>query len=205
LITLDVMMAEMDGWAVLTALKAEPDVADIPVIMLTMFDDKEMGFALGASDFLSKPINRDRLVNVLHRHHHSHEPCQVLVVEDEPSIREMVRRVLEKEGWTVREAENGKAGLQAVAESKPAVILLDLMMPIMNGFDFIRELRKNPDWLEIPVVILTAKDLTLDDRTLLKGNVKKIFQKGNYNRDQLLNEVRMLVKKRTAEAEPPKT
>src|SRR5439155_19597623 len=89
--------------------------------------------------------------------HGGHQPCQVLVVEDEPSIRQMVRRVLEKEGWTVREAENGRAGLQAVAESKPAVILLDLMMPVMNGFDFVRELRKNKDWQEIPVVILTAK------------------------------------------------
>ncbi|PYK98781.1 MAG: hypothetical protein DME19_11175, partial [Verrucomicrobia bacterium] len=120
LITLDVLMAEMDGWSVLTALKADPEIAEIPVIILTMFDDKEMGFALGASDYMTKPINRDRLVNVLRKHHHGHQPCQVLVIEDEPSIRQMVRRVLEKEGWTVREAENGKAGLHAVAESKPS-------------------------------------------------------------------------------------
>src|SRR5437773_1131971 len=137
LITLDVLMAETDGWSVLTALKADPDTADIPVIILTMFDDKEMGFALGASDYMTKPINRDRLVNVLRKHHHGQPPSQVLVVEDEPSIRQMVRRVLEKEGWVVREAENGKAGLRAVSENTPAVILLDLMMPVMNGFDFI--------------------------------------------------------------------
>jgi signal transduction histidine kinase/CheY-like chemotaxis protein len=196
LITLDVLMAETDGWSVLTALKADPDTADIPVIILTMFDDKEMGFALGASDYMTKPINRDRLVNVLRKHHHGHPPLQVLVIEDEPSIRQMVRRVLEKEGWVVREAENGKAGLQAVSENKPAVILLDLMMPVMNGFDFIRELRKNKDWQDIPVVILTAKDLTLEDRQQLKGNVERVYQKGEYNRDQLLNEVRELVKTR---------
>src|SRR5437867_804386 len=197
LITLDVLMAEMDGWSVLTALKADPAIADIPVIILTMFDDKEMGFALGASDYMTKPINRDRLVNVLRRHHHGgHQPCQVLVVEDEPSIRQMVRRVLEKEGWTVREAENGRAGLQAVAESKPAVILLDLMMPVMNGFDFIRELRKNKEWQHIPVVILTAKDLTVEERRQLKGNVEQILQKGDYSREQLLSEVRELVKHR---------
>jgi CheY-like chemotaxis protein len=118
----------------------------------------------------------------------------VLVVEDEPSIRQMVRRVLEKEGWAVREAENGQAGLQAVAESKPAVILSDLMMPVMNGFDFIRELRKNKEWRDIPVVILTAKDLTVEDRQQLKGNVEQILQKGDYNRDQLLSEVRELVR-----------
>jgi DNA-binding response OmpR family regulator len=194
LITLDVLMAEMDGWSVLTALKADPATAEIPVIILTMFDDKEMGFALGASDYMTKPINRDRLVNVLRRHHHTHGSCQVLVIEDEPNIRQMVRRVLEKEGWSVREAENGRAGLHAVAESKPAVILLDLMMPVMNGFDFIRELRKNKDWHEIPIIILTAKDLTIDDRNALKGNVERVLQKGDYSREQLLGQVRELVK-----------
>jgi signal transduction histidine kinase/CheY-like chemotaxis protein len=205
LITLDVMMAEMDGWAVLTALKADPAVAEIPVIVLTMFDDKEMGFALGATDYMTKPINRDRLVSVLRKHHHGHEPSQVLVVEDEPSIRQMVRRVLEKEGWTVREAENGKAGIHAVAENKPAVILLDLMMPVMNGFDFIRELRKNKDWQDIPVVILTAKDLTVEDRQQLKGNVERILQKGDYNREQLLSEVRELVKHQVPPETPAKS
>src|SRR3989454_10456431 len=206
LITLDVLMAEMDGWSVLTALKADPAIADIPVIILTMFDDKEMGFALGASDYMTKPINRDRLVNVLRRHHHGgHQPCQGLVVEDETSIRQIVRRVLGKEGWTVREAENGRAGLQAVAESKPAVILLDLMMPVMNGFDFVRELRKNKDWQEIPVVILTAKDLTVEDRQQLKGNVERVLQKGDYNREQLLGEVRALVKQRAQPETPTQT
>jgi CheY-like chemotaxis protein len=199
------MMAEMDGWSVLTALKADPEVANIPVVVLTMFDDKEMGFALGATDYMTKPIDRDRLVNVLRKHHHSHQPSQVLVVEDEPSIRQMVRRVLEKEGWVVKEAENGKAGIQAVAESKPAVILLDLMMPIMNGFDFIRELRKNKDWEDIPVVILTAKDLTVEDRTQLKGNVERILQKGDYDREQLVNEVRELVKTRIHLETPAKS
>lgn len=205
LITLDVMMAEMDGWSVLTALKAEPETADIPVIVLTMIEDKEMGFALGATDYMTKPINRDRLVNVLRRHQHSDEPCQVLVVEDEPNIRQMVRRVLEKEGWTVREAENGRAGLQAVAESKPAVILLDLMMPIMNGFDFIREVRKNREWAGIPVVILTAKDLTVEDRQQLRGNVESVLQKGDYSREQLLDEVRQLVQARVRPEPAPKT
>src|SRR3989440_10812936 len=151
------------------------------------------------------PISRDRLVSVRGKRHLSQRPCQVLVVEDEPSIRQMVRRVLEKEGWTVREAENGKAGLQAVAESKPSVILLDLMMPVMNGFDFIREMRKNKDWQDIPVVILTAKDLTVEDRQQLKGNVERVLQKGDYNREQLLSEVRELVKHRVQPETPAKS
>ncbi|PYM12105.1 MAG: hypothetical protein DME18_12235 [Verrucomicrobia bacterium] len=116
-----------------------------------------------------------------------------------------VRRVLEKEGWTVREAENGKAGLHAVAESKPSVVLLDLMMPVMNGFDFIRELRKNKDWEDIPVVILTAKDLTVEDRQQLKGNVERVLQKGDYNREQFLSEVRELVKHRVEPQAPAET
>jgi len=194
LITLDVMMAEMDGWSVLTALKADPEIADIPVIILTMFDDKEMGFALGATDYMTKPINRDRLVGVIRKYQHADHVRQILVVEDEPSIRQMVRRVLEREGWKVREAENGQAGIRAVAASKPAVILLDLMLPVMTAFDFVRELRNNSAWQDIPVVILTAKDLTGDDRQQLKGNVERILQKGDYNREQLLNEVRELVK-----------
>jgi CheY-like chemotaxis protein len=193
-ITLDVMMAEMDGWTVLSALKADPETVDIPVIVMTMFDDKEMGFALGASDYMTKPVNRDRLMSVLRRHHQGHLPCHVLVVEDDPEIRQMVRRVLEKEGWTVREAENGQTGLAAVALSPPSIILLDLMMPLMNGFDFIRELRKHKEWRSIPIVVLTAKDLTVEERAQLKGNVELVLQKGDYSRDRLLDEVRDLVK-----------
>ncbi len=194
LITLDVLMAEMDGWAVLSALKADPVTADIPVVVLTMFDNKEMGFALGASDYMTKPVDRERLLTVLRRHHHGNLPQHVLIVEDEPAIRQMVRRLLEKEGWKVQEAENGQAGLRAVTESAPAIILLDLMMPVMNGFDFLRELRRNQNWRMIPVIILTAKDLTVEERAQLKGNVEMVFQKGDYSRERLLEEVRDLVK-----------
>jgi CheY-like chemotaxis protein len=118
----------------------------------------------------------------------------VLVVEDDSLIRQMVRRVLEKEGWSVREAENGRVALDAIAQSPPSIILLDLMMPVMNGFDFIRELRKHEEWRKIPVVILTAKDLTVDDRSQLKGNVELVLQKGDYSRERLLEEVREMVK-----------
>jgi signal transduction histidine kinase/DNA-binding response OmpR family regulator len=193
-ITLDVLMAEMDGWAVLSALKADPETVDIPVVVLTMFDDKEMGFALGASDYMTKPVDRDRLLSVLRKHHHGHLPDHVLVVEDDPAIRQMVRRFLEKEGWKVREAENGEDGLQAVEESSPGLILLDLMMPVMNGFDFLRELRRRSDRRRIPVVILTAKDLTVEDRAQLKGNVELILQKGLYSRERLMEEVIDLVR-----------
>jgi len=192
-ITLDVLMPGMDGWAVLMALKADPNVADIPVIMLTMVDDKSMGYALGASDYLAKPINRDRLLAILRKYRCERPPCPVLLIEDDSVTRELMRRMLEKEGWIVTEAENGYAGLEAVAKNLPDLILLDLMMPGMDGFQFLEELRKHEKWRSIPVVVVTAKDLTEEDRLRLNGFVQTILQKGAYGRDGLLNEVRDLV------------
>ena len=192
-ITLDVLMPGMDGWAVLTALKADPELADIPVIMLTIVDDKNLGYALGAADYLTKPIDRDRLVAVLQKYGCAQSPCLVLVVEDEAATREMLRRTLEKEGWTVREAEHGRVALERVAEHRPDMILLDLLMPEMDGFEFIAELRTHEAWRAIPIVVITAKDLTEEDRQRLDGYVKRILQKGAYNHEALLREVRELV------------
>lgn len=117
-ITLDVLMPGMDGWAVLSALKADPALADIPVIMLTIVDDKNLGYALGASDYLTKPIDRDRLVAILNKHRREDPSPLVLVVEDDADTREMIRRMLEREGWVVTEAENGRVGLAGVAENR---------------------------------------------------------------------------------------
>jgi CheY-like chemotaxis protein len=192
-ITLDVMMPGMDGWAVLTALKADPDLAHIPVIMLTMVDDKNLGYALGAADYLTKPINRDRLAAVLSKYHCEQLRCSVLLVEDDLVTREMMRRMLEREGWLVAEAENGRVALDHMVKSQPELILLDLMMPEMDGFEFIAELRKRPEWRSIPVVVITAMDLTQEERLRLNGFVSQILQKGAYNLDELLLEVRELV------------
>ncbi len=192
-ITLDVMMPGMDGWAVLTALKADPDLADIPVIMLTIVDEKNLGYALGAADYLTKPIERERLASVLQKYRCTLPLCPVLIVEDDAATRELLRRTLEHEGWTVSEAENGRVGLARVAERRPELILLDLMMPEMDGFAFVLELRKTEVWRSIPVVVVTAKDLTDEDRLRLNGYVEKILQKGAYSREALLAEVRDLV------------
>src|SRR5262249_54398993 len=135
-ITLDVMMPGMDGWAVLTVLKADAATADIPVIMLTVVDDKNLGFALGAADYLIKPIDWDRLIAVLENHRRRIANSQVLVIEDDAQTREMLRRAAEKHGWQVVEAENGRVGLERIAAQVPGVILLDLMMPEMDGFTF---------------------------------------------------------------------
>jgi PAS domain S-box-containing protein len=191
-ITLDVLMPGVDGWTVLSMLKGQPDTAAIPVVMLTIMDEKNLGYAMGVADYLSKPIDRDRLLAVLQKF--QRDPARpVLVIEDDPAMREMLRRTLEKEGWMVWEAENGRGGLERMAEQPAQIILLDLMMPEMDGFEFITELRQRADWRAIPVVVITAKDLTDEDRLRLNGYVQKIIQKGGYNREALMAEIRDLV------------
>jgi CheY-like chemotaxis protein len=192
-ITLDVLMPGMDGWAVLTALKADAELAHIPVVMLTMIDDKNIGYALGASDYLTKPIDRERLVALLQKYRCVQPPCPILIVEDDSATREMLRRMLEKEGWGVAEAENGRAALEQMAQNRPELILLDLMMPEMDGFQFIGELRRAPDWQSIAIIVITAMDLTHEERLRLNGRVEQILQKGAYSQEVLLNEVRDLV------------
>jgi signal transduction histidine kinase/DNA-binding response OmpR family regulator len=193
-ITLDVLMPRMDGWAVLAALKSDPKLTDIPVMMLTIVDDKNMGFALGASDYMTKPIDRERLAAILEKYQSTPIPRLALVVEDDIDTREMLRRLLEKEGWAVSEAENGRVALEHVAKTPPGLILLDLMMPDMDGFQFTTELRNHEAWRSIPIVVVTAKDLTVEDRLRLNGYVEKIIQKEAYSSEVLLAEVRDLVK-----------
>jgi CheY-like chemotaxis protein len=188
------MMPGMDGWVVLTTLKADPDLADIPVVMLTMMDDKNLGYTLGASDYLTKPIDRDRLAAVLSKYRCEVPDCRVLLVEDDDVTRELMRRMLQKAGWGVAEAENGRVGLARVAEHQPQLILLDLMMPEMDGFQFITELRKMPEGQNIPIIVITAMSLTEADRQRLNGSVIQVLQKGAYSRDELLDEVGNLVR-----------
>ena len=189
-ITLDVMMPGMDGWDVLSALKSDPELAEIPVVMVTIVDDKNLGYALGASDYLTKPIDRKRLASVLVKFAKTCTDCRALVIDDDESIRRMVRQVLEENGWTVAEAQNGRIGLDRVAEQKPDLIFLDLLMPEVDGFGFARELRSHESWRTIPILVITAKDLTEDERLRLNGHVLGVLNKGEHTRDQLLEEIR---------------
>jgi PAS domain S-box-containing protein len=188
-ITLDVLMPQMDGWAVLTSLKSEPELADIPVIMVTMTGDRNLGFALGASDFITKPIDRGRLLSVLRRYACRAMPCRVLVVDDDANTRDLLRPVLEAEGWAVDVAEDGESGLRRVAEAPPDLILLDLMMPGINGFEVAVQLHRNEAWRSIPVVVMTAKDLTPEDRQRLNGLVARVLQKGSDGTGGLLQAI----------------
>jgi len=189
-VTLDVMMPGMDGWTVLSALMADPDLRDIPVIMLTIVEDRSTGYALGASEYLSKPVDRNRLLAVLA---HYRRDLPIMVVDDDADVRELLRRTLEEAGYTVIEAENGQAALALLEQGLPGVILLDLMMPELDGFGVVSALRDRETWHDIPVIIITAKDLTEEERTWLNGSVVRILEKGAPAREALLSEVRELV------------
>ena len=189
-ITLDVLMPGMDGWEVLRELKDDPKTRDIPVFMVTMTDDRELGYALGATEFLTKPVRRDRLAQLLERHATAEGERDVLVVDDLAENREVLRRALENEGWPVREAENGQEALERVAERTPSLILLDLMMPVMDGFDFVLEMRRRDAGRSVPIVVVTAKDVTEEDRRRLNGGVVGLIEKAGLDRDSLLTQIR---------------
>ena len=190
LITLDVMMPSMDGWAVLSVLKADPETAEIPVVMMTMVEDKPMGFALGATDYLTKPIDKTKVLAAISRRV-GRESEDVLVVEDDPMAADIVRRILQAEGCQTRLARNGREALQLVHEARPQLIVLDLMMPEMDGFAFLDALRmEGPEFAEIPVVVLTAKDLSPEDRKTLSGRVLDTLRKGAGQRENLLEIIR---------------
>jgi hypothetical protein len=188
-ITLDVLMPGMDGWSVLSALKSEPGLASIPVVMLTITDERNLGFSLGAAEYLTKPIERAQLSAVLARYRRP-AGAGVLLVEDDADTRAVLRRTLEKEGWRVTEAENGRVGLARVAADHPALVLLDLMMPEMDGFEFLDSLRKRGAADPPAVVVITAKELTDDDRRRLNGGVREVVQKRSQDIELLLAEVR---------------
>ncbi len=202
IITLDVMMPGMDGWAVLSALKADSELADIPVVMLTIVDNKNLGYALGAADYLTKPIQRDRLLAILEKYCPPSEFAKVLVVEDDLVTREVIRHLLEKTGIQVAEAENGRVALERLAEGQPGLILLDLMMPEMDGFQFVDHVRQHEAWRAIPIVVVTAKDLTAEDRRRLNGYVTEIIQKDARGQEELLAEVSKMVKTRLKKSAP---
>jgi CheY-like chemotaxis protein len=172
-------------------------VAEIPVIMLSIVDDKNLGFALGASDYMTKPIERERLSALLEKYRCVSLSCKVLLVEDDEVTREMMSRMLNEQGWQVIEAENGRIALDRVRDGRPDLILLDLMMPEMDGFQFISEIQKLSDETlrMTPIVVVTAKDITDEDRSLLNGHVQRVLQKGDAlrNRDELFREVRDMV------------
>jgi signal transduction histidine kinase/CheY-like chemotaxis protein len=176
-ITLDVLMPKKDGWTVLGALKADPVLRDIPVVMVTVAPDRGIGLSLGAAEVMTKPVDRGQLTALLRQLLSRDGP--ILVVEDDLATRETVRHTVEKLGLTVAEVTNGRLALTWLGEnSAPALILLDLMMPEMDGFEFLDTFNRRPDWRHIPVVVITAKQLTAAERALLAGRTRIVIRKG---------------------------
>ena len=185
--TLDIIMPDLDGWTVLAAIKGDPALAGIPVILLTIVDEKNRGYSLGAADYLVKPVDRKRLTALLRRICGS-TGGRVLIVDDNDLDRQQMSSAIEQDGWIVVEAKNGRAALDRLAAVGPQVVILDLMMPEMNGFEFLNEFRRHAEWRDIPVVIVTARDLTAEDRIRLTGGVEGIIPKTE--RDEMLEELR---------------
>jgi signal transduction histidine kinase/DNA-binding response OmpR family regulator len=188
-ITLDAVMPGLDGWAVLAALRTDAETRDIPVIMVTISDEEQRGFSLGAAEFVSKPVDWEKLAGILAGFTGNKRDRSILVVDDEPEAREILRRNLEHDGWTVIEAEHGQAALRLLASEKPAAILLDLMMPVMDGFEFLAQYCQLAEWLSVPVVVVTAKDPAPEELERLEGLVVRVLHKGQYSHEDLLREI----------------
>ena len=178
IVTLDVMMPKVDGWSVLGIMKSEPKLEHIPVIMLTIVDDRNLGFSLGASEYMTKPIDRNRLIALIRKFSPADRDGRILVVDDDPDLRHMIRTTIEGVGMRTAEAENGTAALAWLAENpQPSLVLLDLMMPMMDGFEFLERVRAQQEFSELPIVVLTAKELTDAERTFLAENTLLILSK----------------------------
>jgi len=191
-IILDVLMPKVDGWSVISSLKANPHLAQVPVIMQSVRDDRDLGFMLGASEYLVKPVERKTLIQLLKKYTNALD-SYILVVDDDESTRRLLARTLKREGWSTVEADNGIQGLLEIEKKPPVLIILDLMMPEMDGFEFLQTLRSKTSAIDIPVVVLTSKDLTSQDRLKLNGGVERILEKGQLNRDRFLDEVKRTV------------
>ncbi|WP_353571711.1 response regulator [Candidatus Albibeggiatoa sp. nov. BB20] len=195
-IILDVMMPEMDGWTVLSMLKVDDELSNIPVIIISMLEQQNVGFSLGAAEYLVKPINSKHLKQLLSKYYVEHqEEYTVFVVDDDKLAQSMLEALIQKEGGNVVCAGNGYEALDLLEKQIPNLILLDLLMPKMDGFEFLSRIRQNRIWHNIPVIVLTAKDLTAEERVQLNDQAKIVFMKDYYQKEDLLDEVQHLIAK----------
>jgi CheY-like chemotaxis protein len=189
-ITLDVMMPQKDGWDVLAELKKTPEISNTPILVCSIIQDKTRGFTLGATDYLVKPITEDELRRALERVKRDRVVNKILVVDDEPSALQLLKRILAAQPqYTVLEATGGAQALNVVQSSKPDVILLDLMMPEIDGFAVLEYVKGNPDTHDIPVIVVTAKEITTEDRERLNGKMTALYNKGMFTAEQLLSDI----------------
>ena len=192
-ITLDVVMPDLDGWTVLSALRGDPELSYVPVIMATIVDERRHAMALGAAGYLTKPIDRQKLVELMQRFRARMGRTRVLLVEDDPAQRELLRGWLEPQEWVLSEAENGRVALERIKQDLPHIILLDLMMPEMDGFELVAALQEQPAWRRIPVIVITARDLSVEEHARLNSGIESVLLKTQFSPSDLIEEVRTVV------------
>ena len=189
-ITLDVLMPNRDGWQTLSDLKKTPEISSTPILVCSIILDKTKGFSLGAADYLVKPITEDELLRALERVKRKRDIHKILIVDDEPSALQLLRRILESQpGYQVLEATSGGLALSIVQSDKPELIILDLMMPEIDGFAVLETIKSNAATRDIPVIIVTAKEITAEDRERLDGHMIALFNKGMFTADELLENI----------------
>lgn len=195
-ITLDIMLPEKDGWQVMQELKSLKDTRDIPVIIVSVVDDQNLGFSMGAAGYLVKPIDKEQLMHVLDKLECAAKTAgarpRILIIDDNPEDLRLMKAMLQGEGYDFLEASDGTLGVSRAIEEHPDLIILDLLMPGVNGFDVVRSLQEHPDARNIPIIVCTMKELTNEDREILNNKVKSIVQKGEDARTHLLEAVRRI-------------
>jgi CheY-like chemotaxis protein len=203
IVTLDVMMPKVDGWSVLGAMKSDPSLDHIPVIMITIVDDRHLGYTLGAAEFMTKPIDRGRLLTLVRSFSGQASPARVLIVDDDADVRDLVSSTLESSGMQTAQADNGRTALDWLNENQlPSLILLDLMMPVMDGFAFLDKIRDDDELVDLPVVVLTAKELTDEERTFLAERTLLVVSKSAQPIGRLGAALAAVVKRRPARHTP---
>jgi len=190
-VTLDLVLPGVDGWEVLKILKGEPDTCDIPVVIISMVENRDLGLALGADDYFVKPVDRDRFLDRIRQLTQNERP-RVLLIDDDNAVHALLDEELGKAGYRITSAFSGESGLSEAKEQRPDVIILDLMMPGMSGFEVADALKESPETANIPIVVLTSKEISADDRRELQSKVTSFVQKGKSARDQLVSEIRRL-------------
>jgi CheY-like chemotaxis protein len=205
LITLDLLLPKLDGWDLLVRLKGEPTTREIPVVIVSIVEERGTGFALGAMDYLVKPVSREELMQPLRRvslTQRQREEVGILAIDDDPMALGLVEAILTGEGFRVLKADGGEEGLAVARREIPALIILDLLMPEVDGFAVVERLQADPVTAAIPIVILTSKSLTAEEKARLNGEIAYLARKGEYSRGAFVGLVRGLLEPRMKADEP---
>jgi PAS domain S-box-containing protein len=198
IITLDMIMPIKDGWQVLKELKRHPICKDIPIIIISITDEKKLGFSMGAVDYFVKPVNKDELLNAISkvplRIQKQKEHPKVLIIDDDKTAAELIQVILEAEGYEVIKTMNGKDGVRMAGSENPDLIILDLIMPDISGFNVAYQLKQQPATRNTPIIILTSMDVDEDTKEQMEGFITTIMSKSRFTKKDLLREINSIEK-----------